>query len=139
MVRLFSVCFRIPRGWFDLKSGSRPPASGALWIRRVPGRRASDEWEFPCICCPPPPEPYEFIGFQCLSAAAKRWFCKPGSCKTRSSICVGKVPGRIFCFFGAAPGPGMAGNGFSAKNDAEFGGRDRNPWPGNPFRGRAKS
>ena len=41
----------------------------------------------------------------------------------------------IFGLFWASPGPGVAGNGFSAKNDSQFGGRDRNPGPGDPFRG----
>ena len=35
----------------------------------------------------------------------------------------------------ASPGPGVAGNGFSAKNDCQFRGRHSNPSPGDPFRG----
>ena len=36
---------------------------------------------------------------------------------------------------GASPGPGVAGNGLSAKNDSQFRGRHSNPCPGDPFRG----
>ena len=41
----------------------------------------------------------------------------------------------VFGPFWASPGPGVAGNGFSAKNDSQFRGRDSNPCPGGPFRG----
>ena len=41
----------------------------------------------------------------------------------------------IFWIFLASPGPGVAGNGFSAKNHSQFRGRDANPCPGDPFRG----
>ena len=34
----------------------------------------------------------------------------------------------------ASPGPGVARNGFSAKHDSQFGGRDPNPCLGDPFR-----
>ena len=37
--------------------------------------------------------------------------------------------------FWASPGPGVAGNGFSAKNDGQFRGRGSNPSPGDTFRG----
>ena len=37
--------------------------------------------------------------------------------------------------FRGVSGPGVAGNGFSAKNDNQFKGRDSNPGPGDPFRG----
>ena len=37
--------------------------------------------------------------------------------------------------FRASPGPGVARNGFSAKNDSQFKGRHSNPCPGDPFRG----
>ena len=47
----------------------------------------------------------------------------------------GKLSGRFSDFFGASPGPGVAGNGFSAKNDSQFRGRHSNPCPGDPFRG----
>ena len=43
--------------------------------------------------------------------------------------------GAIFAFFWASPGPGLAGNGFSSKNDSQFKGRHSNPCPGDPFRG----
>ena len=42
---------------------------------------------------------------------------------------------RIFGFWGASPGPGVAGNGSSAKNDNQFRGRHSNPCSGGPFRG----
>ena len=48
---------------------------------------------------------------------------------------VGKISGAIFVIFRAAPGPGMARNGFSEKNHSEFRGRDSNRCPGDPFRG----
>ena len=41
----------------------------------------------------------------------------------------------IFWIFLASPGPGVAGNGFSAKNHSQFRGRDANPCPEDPFRG----
>ena len=41
----------------------------------------------------------------------------------------------MFGVFWASPAPGVAGNGFSAKNDSEFRGRHPNPCPGDPFRG----
>ena len=41
----------------------------------------------------------------------------------------------IFGIWCASPGPGVAGNGFSAKNDSQFRGRDPNPCPGDAFRG----
>ena len=40
----------------------------------------------------------------------------------------------MFGVFWASPAPGVAGNGFSAKNDSEFRGRHPNPCPGDPFR-----
>ena len=43
--------------------------------------------------------------------------------------------GAIFGNFRASPGPGVVGNGFSAKNDSQLRGRDSNPSPGDPFRG----
>ena len=43
---------------------------------------------------------------------------------------------RAICIFlSVSPGPGVAGNGFSAKNDSQFRGRHSNPCPGNPLRG----
>ena len=48
---------------------------------------------------------------------------------------LGKNSGAIFGICCASPGPGVAGNGFSAKNDGQFRGRDRNPCLGDPFRG----
>ena len=35
----------------------------------------------------------------------------------------------------ASPGPGVAGNGFSAKKDGQFRGRGSDPCPGDPIRG----
>ena len=43
--------------------------------------------------------------------------------------------GAIFGIFRASPGPGVAGKGFSAKNDRQFRGRHSDPSPGDPFRG----
>ena len=40
-----------------------------------------------------------------------------------------------FVTFWTSPGPGVAGNGFSAKNDSQLRGRHSNPCPGDPFRG----
>ena len=48
---------------------------------------------------------------------------------------VWKLIGAIFVFFWASPGPGVAGNGLSAKNDSQFKGRDANRCPGDPIRG----
>ena len=42
--------------------------------------------------------------------------------------------GAMFVTVGASQGPGVAGNGFSSKNDSQFRGRHSNPCPGNPFR-----
>ena len=41
----------------------------------------------------------------------------------------------IFGLFLASPGPGVAGNGFSAKKDGQFRGRGSDPCPGDPIRG----
>ena len=53
----------------------------------------------------------------------------------KNLIFFGHFPGDVLMFLGASPGPGVAGNGFSAKNDRQFRGRDPNPCPGDPFRG----
>ena len=46
-----------------------------------------------------------------------------------------KMCGAMFDTFWASPGPGVAGNGFSAKSDSQFRGRHSNPCPGDPCRG----
>ena len=47
---------------------------------------------------------------------------------------VWKISRAHFGGFCASPGPGVAGNGFSAKNDSQFRGRGPDPCPGDPFR-----
>ena len=44
-----------------------------------------------------------------------------------------KISGAVFGNLRASPGPGVAGNGFSAKNDSQFRGRDSNPCLGTHF------
>ena len=53
----------------------------------------------------------------------------------RESLNIWKMFGAIFGISWASSGPRVAGNGFSAKNDSQFRGRDSNPCPGDPLRG----
>ena len=84
--------------------------SGLVWDHNIPEHRPELGIFVTCLDIPKIPRNW---GLGCLKSQFRAMF----------GICL------------ASPGAGGAGNGCSAKNDSQFGGRDPNPCPGDPFRG----
>ena len=57
-----------------------------------------------------------------FSGGVKGRFCRGGGFENHQDVW--KVLRAVFDFLLASPGPGVAGNGFSSKNDSQFRGRD---------------